>query len=489
MKNSISLLFALACVCSLSAKTIYLNTGGNSLWGQASPEFFVHAWIDDNYADVHMTVLANDPLVYQAEIPDGSTNCQFTRQQTGTTTIVWENKDGLWNKTGNLTIGTNNCYTITGWGENDGTWSTYTPSAEGPTYYITGNENLVGKGNEWNTKAIELGKTSADKPATYTFKNLAAKDTMRLKVTNGTWDLSFGYKALNNTCSSENIMTDKDNNIVFVLTAQGDVTLTFDGTKICLTGSFVAPVPVQNITAYYVNTNNWEKVYAYVYNNNGGLIKAQWPGEEMTKTADQKNGFDVYSYEFAEIYTTIVFNNGYGGVGYQTANLIIDKTKLYFYGDTWYATLDEIPVPCTPDFGVMVGTDYTAAVINPENAAEYMILALDLKKGNTFTMYNNCEKAAWVIENIKEGSTENITIDTENKNYVVGADGKYDIYFTPDMTNGDAIYFGYTAPTPTEIVNADFPATDAPLYNLLGVQVDDTYRGIVIQNGHKFLLQ
>ena len=489
MKKSISLLFALACVCSLNAKTIYLNTGGNSLWGQASPEFFVHAWIDDNYADVHMTVLANDPLVYQAEIPDGSTNCLFTRQQTGTTTIVWEDKDGLWNKTGNLTIGTNNCYTITGWGENDGTWSTYTPSVEGPTYYITGNENLVGQGNEWNTKAIELGKASADKPATYTFKNLAAKDTMRLKVTNGTWDLSFGYKALNNTCSSENIMTDKDNNIVFVLTAQGDVTLTFDGTKICLTGSFVAPVPVQNITAYYVNTNNWEKVYAYVYNNNGGLIKAQWPGEEMTKTADQKNGFDVYSYEFAEIYTTIVFNNGYGGVGYQTANLIIDKTKLYFYGDTWYATLDEIPVPCTPDFGVMVGTDYTAAVTNPENAAEYMILALDLKKGNTFTMYNNCEKAAWVIENIKESSTENITIDRENKNYVVGADGKYDIYFTLDMTTGDAIYFGYTAPTPTEIVNADFPATDAPLYNLLGVQVDNTYRGIVIQSGHKFLLQ
>lgn len=487
MKKSISLLFALACVFSLSAKTIYLNTGGSSLWGQASPEFFVHAYIGENYADVHMTVLANDPLVYQAEIPDGSTNCQFTRQQTGTTTIAWENKDGLWNKTGNLTIGTNNCYTITGWGENDGTWSTYTPSVEGPTYYITGNENLVGKGNEWNTKAIELGKATAEKPATHTFKNLAAKDTMRLKITNGTWDLSFGYKALNNTCSSENIMTDKDNNIVFVLTAQGDVTLTFDGTKICLTGSFAAPTPVENITAYYVNTNNWEKVYAYVFE--GSNYKTAWPGEEMTKTADQKNGFDVYSYEFAETYTTIIFHNGNNGDENKTGDLTIDKTKLYFYDGTWYATLDELPVPCTPDFGVMVGTDYTAAVTNPENAAEYMILALDLKKGNTFTMYNNCEKVAWVIENMKEGSTGNITIDVENKNYVVGADGKYDIYFTLNVTTGDAIYFGYTAPTPTEIVNADFPATNAPIYNLLGVQVDNTYRGIVIQSGHKFLLQ
>lgn len=485
MKKSISLLFALACIFSLSAKTIYLNTGGSSLWGQASPEFFVHAWIDDSYADVHMTVLANDPLVYQAEIPDGSTNCLFTRQQTGTTTIVWEHKDGLWNKTGSLTIGTNNCYTITGWGENDGTWSTYTPSVEGPTYYITGNENLVGQGNEWNTKAIELGKASADKPATYTFKNLAAKDTMRLKVTNGTWDLSFGYAKLDKTCSSQNIQGDTDGNIVFTLTAQGDVTLTFDGTNICLTGSFAAPVPVQNITAYYVNTKNWEKVYAYVFE--GSKNKTAWPGAEMTKTTDQKNGFDVYSYEFEETYTTIIFNNGNGGEGNQTDNLTIDKTKLYFYDGIWYATLDEIPVPCTPDFGVMIGTDYTAAVTNPENEAEYMILALDLKKGTTFTMYNNCEKVAWVIENIKDGSTENITIDTENTTYVVGADGKYDIYFTLN-TAGDEVYFGYTAPTPTEIVNTDFPATNAPIYNLLGVQVDNTYRGIVIQNGQKYLL-
>lgn len=486
MKKSISLLFALACVFSLSAKTLYLNTGGSTLWGQSSPDFFVHAWIGESYADVHMTVLANDPLVYQAEIPDGSTNCLFTRQQTGTTTIVWNDKDGLWNKTGNLTIGTNNCYTITGWGDNDGTWSTYTPSVEEPTYYITGNENLVGQGKAWNADAIELGKATAEKQATYTFKNLDADKEMQLKITNGTWDLSFGYKALNNTCSSENIMTDKDNNIVFTLTAQGDVTLTFDGTNICLIGSFVAPVPVQNFTAYYVNTNNWEKVYAYVFE--GSNYKTAWPGAEMTKTTDQKNGFDVYSYEFEETYTTIIFNNGLDGDENKTADLTIDKTKLYFYDGTWYATLDEIPVPCTPDFGVMVGTDYTAAVINPENKTEYMILALDLQKGNTFTMYNNCEKAAWVIENIKKGSTENITIDAEKKNYVVGANGKYDIYFTLDMTNGDAIYFGYTAPTPTEIVNTDFPATNAPIYNLLGVQVDDTYRGIVIQNGQKYLL-
>lgn len=30
---------------------------------------------------------------------------------------------------------------------------------------------------------------------------------------------------------------------------------------------------------------------------------------------------------------------------------------------------------------------------------------------------------------------------------------------------------------------------DAPMYNVMGQQVDKTYKGVVIQNGHKFMLQ
>lgn len=378
MKKSISLLCtALVCTFSLNAKTIYLVPNGN--WKQADAKFSANYFggegITPSFTDFMTTT---DGIHYETTVPDAAQTIIFVRHNPAATTPGWDSK---WNQTSDLAVSAdNNCYTIAegAWDKGEGTWSTYTPSVEGPTYYITGNENLVGQGNEWNTKAIELGKASADKPATYTFKNLAAKDTMRLKVTNGTWDLSFGYKALNNTCSSENIMTDKDNNIVFVLTAQGDVTLTFDGTKICLTGSFVAP--------------------------------------------------------------------------------------------------------CTDDYGIMVGTTYIAAVINTENTAEYMLLGVDLKQGDTFTLYNNCAQQAWVIETIKDGSTANITI-AEGK-YLVGETGKYDFYFT---LNPDAIYMAYTIPS--GVCNTYTPATDAPLYNLLGVQVDNTYRGIVIQSGHKFLLQ
>lgn len=484
MKKSISLLFALACMFSLSAKTIYLNTGGSSLWGQASPEFFIHAWGAGD-TDVHMTAVNNDPLTYQAEVPDGTTQCIFTRQKTGTTTIAWNGNDVLWNRTGDLTIGTNNCFTITGWGEGQGanstgTWSTYTAPVETPTYYITGNDKLIGTKMAWDTTAIELGKATAEAPASYTFSNLAAGDTMRLKVTNGTWKLSFGYTALDMTCSSENIQTDKDGNIVFVLTAKGDVKLTFNGTNICLTGSFASPTPVQNVTAYYINTNNWTTVNAYVFGD--GLTYSTWPGKAMTKTSLQKSGFDVYSYEFPSTYTSIIFNNGTD----QTADLTFDAAKPYYLptDDKWYASLDEIGdiVICTPDYGIMLGEEYTAATINPENAAEYMVLNLNLKKGDTFTMYNNCAQQAWVIENIKEGSTDKITI--ADGKYLAGETGKYDIYFT---LAPDAIYIGYTATTPTEVVNAGTPAANAPVYNLLGIQVDSNYRGIVLQNGKKFI--
>lgn len=480
MKKSISLLFALACMFSLSAKTIYLVP---DMWNADNAKFSVNYFGGEGVTQAFTDFMTTtDGVHYEATIPDAAQTVIFVRHNASATSPSWDNK---WNQTEDQTLTTANCFTITSWDggaekKSTGTWSTYTPSVETPTYYITGNDKLIGTKMAWDTTAIELGKATAEAPASYTFSNLAAGDTMRLKVTNGTWKLSFGYTALDMTCSSENIQTDKDGNIVFVLTAKGDVKLTFNGTNICLTGSFASPTPVQNVTAYYINTNNWTTVNAYVFGD--GLTYSTWPGKAMTKTSLQKSGFDVYSYEFPSTYTSIIFNNGTD----QTADLTFDAAKPYYLptDDKWYASLDEIGdiVICTPDYGIMLGEEYTAATINPENAAEYMVLNLNLKKGDTFTMYNNCAQQAWVIENIKEGSTDKITI--ADGKYLAGETGKYDIYFT---LAPDAIYIGYTATTPTEVVNAGTPAANAPVYNLLGIQVDSNYRGIVLQNGKKFI--
>ena len=116
-------------------KTIYLNTGGAQLWNQADAKFFVHAWGGAADLDAQMTLVAGD--IYQVEI--AHTSIIFLRLAPAATGVVWEGEN-LWNKTADLEIPEGmNCYTITGWGETDGTWSSYTP-VDGPT---TGNEQVV----------------------------------------------------------------------------------------------------------------------------------------------------------------------------------------------------------------------------------------------------------------------------------------------------------------------------------------------------------
>ena len=502
MKKTISLLFALACVFSLSAKTIYLNTGGSSLWGTSSPEFFVHAWGAGD-TDVHMTLLSGD--IYQAEIPDGSTSCIFTRQKTSSTTIIWDYNNGLLNRTGDETIGSNNCFTITGWGSGyqancTGTWSTYTPTVTPepePDTPDTPHDTLriycKMTQSWWTTDGAAVG--------IYCYNSSDAKNAnwpgVRMTAVAGETGLWYAdvdvttytsviFTRVNGTgtiadwgAKTKNLTIPADGTNCFTITSSTAVwgNPGCDGTWSTYTPS---TEPVNNITMYYVNTTAWDNVYAYVFV--GEAKEASWPGEAMTKTTLTKNGFDVYSYEFPETYTSIIFSNKGNN---QTKDLTIDITKPYYYDGTWYASLDEIPEPCTPEYGVMVGDTYTAATINPNNTAEYMLTGLKLSKDDTFTIYDACTKTAWVITTFKEGSTSNITI-VDNK-YVAGATGSYDLYFELSLS-GDKIYINYTPSTPTEVINASTVLdVNAPIYNLLGVQVDSNYKGVVLQNGQKFI--
>jgi uncharacterized secreted protein with C-terminal beta-propeller domain len=62
-------LILLFCATVLSAKNIYLNTGGASLWNQANAKFFVHSWnTNGDYVDVRMSDHEGD--IYQVNIPD-----------------------------------------------------------------------------------------------------------------------------------------------------------------------------------------------------------------------------------------------------------------------------------------------------------------------------------------------------------------------------------------------------------------------------------
>ena len=138
-----------------------------------------------------------------------------------------------------------------------------------------------------------------------------------------------------------------------------------------------------------------------------------------------------------------------------------------------------------PDYGIMVGETYTAASINPNNTAEYMLTNVELNKDNTFILYDNSNQQAFTAS-IKTGSTTNITLQEDNT-FVVGAKGFYDFYFTLSLS-GNKIYISYTPTTPTEVIDANSALdANAPIYNLLGVQVDSNYKGVVIQHGKKFI--
>ena len=125
---------------SVDAKTIYLNTGGSGLWNQGGAKFGCWTWGSSDKGDF-MTHVEGDVWAY--ETLDANNNVKFTRVSSSCTGI-WGDGGQKWNETGDLSIPEGkNCYTITGWGGTDGSWSTYTPDApktyKDITFTITAN--------------------------------------------------------------------------------------------------------------------------------------------------------------------------------------------------------------------------------------------------------------------------------------------------------------------------------------------------------------
>ena len=297
-------------------KTIYLNTGGAQLWNQADAKFFVHAWGEGaTDLDAQMTLVEGD--VYQVEIAAAHTSIIFLRLAPTATGVVWEGND-LWNKTVDLTIpAESNCYTITGWEPEAGTWSSYTPGdtpvdpnpgddpVVTPTaYYITGNEALFGA-DQWKADAIAM--TEAEGVYTHTFTAVAAGVECQFKVTNGTWDQSWGFANLPTVPAG--VTGNADGNVVFTLAEAGDVTVNFNGKDITLVGNFtqsgdttVTPEPNPGETkTIYLNTGGAElwnqadaKFFVHAW---GGAADLD---AQMTLVAG-----DIYQVEIA--HTSIIF--------------------------------------------------------------------------------------------------------------------------------------------------------------------------------------
>jgi hypothetical protein len=108
---------------AFEGKAIYLNTGGEALWEQGGAYFEAWAWATGSEGKWY-TFTSVETGIYQTTIPTEVDNIIFVRRAPEHKSKDW-NENQRWNKTADLAIPAgSNLYTITGWGDNEGTWST-----------------------------------------------------------------------------------------------------------------------------------------------------------------------------------------------------------------------------------------------------------------------------------------------------------------------------------------------------------------------------
>ena len=101
---------------------------------------------------------------------------------------------------------------------------------------------------------------------------------------------------------------------------------------------------IPKITLYFVNSTQWEVVACHHWKE--GVSGTTWPGDLMEKVSTVL-GFDIYKVKFTELeHNLCIFNNNDNGK--QTGNLAVQDGKYYYpETDEWYATVAELPTPCT----------------------------------------------------------------------------------------------------------------------------------------------
>lgn len=146
MRKIFTLFAALLCGLALNAKTIYLNSGGSSLWeADGVDHFAVWHWQGAGQGQWTGWMSRVSGNIWSVEVAETSDKVIFARFSNETAAPSW---DDNWGQTDDLTPGSNNLFTITGWqGEKRGAgeWSVYnggdpvTPQPGGAKdYYIRG---------------------------------------------------------------------------------------------------------------------------------------------------------------------------------------------------------------------------------------------------------------------------------------------------------------------------------------------------------------
>lgn len=121
MKRIHLTLLLLLAALGLQARIIKLDTGGSSLWNQSNARFAAWHWGGTNQG-AWSAFMQGDGDVFSAEISDESNYILFIRFADTTKSPDWNAT--IWNRTCDLSIPADaDTYTITGWGESEGSWN------------------------------------------------------------------------------------------------------------------------------------------------------------------------------------------------------------------------------------------------------------------------------------------------------------------------------------------------------------------------------
>ena len=238
---------------------LYKNDGNNATWKHNSGKYRLTLDVTNNSGDnpsvslrvTGIFVTIDDQPVKNADgtytITGHFKNTNTKEQQTPTTyqivikyetTTDHENTtpsgDGSFSFTKSFTPGvTYTCFARvidnTSVGNNDSKSITFTPVKD---MYITGNgssDNWV-CGKEWSPNECPLTYNSDDD--VYIYTTTIETGTYQFKITNGTWDETYGYTNVDdeNSYSCSLGGNSGDNNVQFEVSAESDVTIKFDRT-------------------------------------------------------------------------------------------------------------------------------------------------------------------------------------------------------------------------------------------------------------------
>jgi hypothetical protein len=160
------------------------------------------------------------------------------------------------------------------------------------------------------------------------------------------------------------------------------------------------------------------------------------------------------------------------------------------------ATEDVIEFITSDSQAMTAGTPYMIYPSMTESLDSFTVsnvsIAADVTAGETTgTSYN----FVGTLNKITPSTSSCIIFSTSKANtYYTLSDGGYVKafrgYLSPNSANAKAatiLFDGMNTTTSIDKVNTDVTEPTGKMYNLMGQEVDDSYHGVVIQNGHKYL--